>query len=736
MRELIFVFFFSVGGTAFANETDFKMDSIQQLTENLKKARENEDLERQIELTYALFVLSSNSIFHNQTYVYSLELESLMDGQDSHPIFQKIKYPFFSKMGRLLNVLGEYENSLIYYQKAIEIADKNGLVEASSRDRGAVAFNLYLLGKKKEAKISLDHYLEEAMKLDNNELISDAHFRFYTIYIDTLPELALFHSRQSLNTSNLREFSHRNINMGTCFINLKQPDSALYYTEKGLHLAKENGFQIQESNALILLRNIYSEMGDYQKALESFEKYFAIQNISRSFGSGMKLMALDLDILEEKLALQESLTEEKLTNQRLLLWIFVIFTMTLGIILMLLYKKIILINQQKKRIEDEKIRAEQSEKYVEQFLINLSHEIRTPMHAISGMINALLRNPESNFKGEYMKAMRISSDNLLTLINDILDLAKIESGKMELNLEEFKPALVALGAVHSLKFKASEKGLELTTEIAEDFPENIIADPSRLSQILINLLGNAIKFTEHGKIRLILSKVDEYARFEVQDTGIGIPEDKQQLIFKSFEQLGKEPAIKYEGTGLGLSISKKLIELQEGKIRVESEQGKGSRFIFELPIHNGQVNLSGSKIKPKLDLENLGQKLQGIRILLVDDDEFNMMVVQDDLTFFIPDVSIQAAKSGEEALQFFQKNDFDLVLMDIHMPGIGGIGAAKKIRDLENLDKTRERTPIIALTANIVKSEILKFLDSGMDDYIPKPYKVEEILRVICQYFK
>lgn len=732
----IFVFLIWISGSVCAQQSASIADSLERLTVELEGARIQKDLEKEIELAYALFDLSSTTTYHNQTFVYSVELESLMSGHEDLPIVQKIQYPFLSKMGRLLNVLGEYESSIEYYQKAVKLAESMGLIEARYRDMGAIAFNKFLLGEKKEAKTILDQYLVKSVELGDTDLIADAHFRFYTIYIDSLPELALFHSRQSLKTSDLREFSHRNINMGTCFIRMEQVDSALHYTKIGYDLARENGFQTQESNALILLRTVYSQMGNYQKALESFEEYFKIQNRSRSFGSGLKMMAFNRDILEEKLALQESLAEEKLTNQRKLIWTFVIATLILGFILFILYNRIQLVNLQKKRIESEKNRAEQSERYVEQFLTNLSHEIRTPMHAISGMVNALLRNPESEFRQEYLEAIRISSDNLLILLNDILDLAKIESGKFQISQEEFKPAQVAKGVVDLLKFKASEKGLELGIDIAADFPPRMVSDSARFSQILINLIGNAIKFTESGSIKLKMSRVGENARFEIQDTGIGIPEEKLELIFNSFEQGDQEFSKKYGGTGLGLSISKKLIELQEGRIWAESEIGKGSSFIFELPIQGDLLSQADEQINPQLDLKKIGSELRGIRILLVDDDEFNMMVVQDDLTYFIPEVFISPARSGEEALVQFEKGKFDLVLMDIHMPGMGGAEATQRIRTLESQRVSGKKIPIVALTANIVKSEIDKFMASGMDDYISKPYRVEEILKVLIRYFK
>ncbi|TDQ15062.1 signal transduction histidine kinase [Algoriphagus boseongensis] len=737
MRKwIVFGIIFLWSPWVWAQQSGIPFDEYESLTSQLNKAKIQNDVPQEIQVLWELIQLSSETINYNQTYAYCVELESLIIDHINLPVVKKIIHPFYSEMGRLLIALSEYESSMEYYKKAMFWAEQLGLQDEKYHDLGAFAFNKFLVGKRQEADSILRIYLKDAENLKKPELIADAHFRFYNIYIDTLPQLAIYHSRKSLETKDLKDFAHRTINLGTCFFRLGESDSALYYTEKGLTLAKTNGFKTQESNAIIQMREIYLMLGDYKKSLEYFEAFYWLQYEANTFQNGMKLMVVNQEILKEKLQLQESLAEVKISNQRTLIWIFGISVLVLGIVLFLLNNRIRLINHQKKRIEEEKNRAEESERYVEQFLTNLSHEIRTPMHAISGMINALLRNPDSEFKGEYLEAMRISSDNLLVLLNDILDLAKIESGKMEISPEQMKPMQVASGVVHLFKFKASEKGLDLGIEVSENFPETMLSDPSRLTQVLINLIGNAIKFTDSGYIRLKLSRVGDKARFEVIDTGMGIPQEKLKVIFDSFEQVDQLQSRKQVGTGLGLSISKKLIELQGGEIWVESELGKGSSFIFELPIiaeKNSAIDVSS---KDDVDSTSLGKKLKGIRILLVDDDEFNMMVVQDDLSYFIPEVELTIGKSGEEAIELFKTRPFDLILMDIHMPGMGGIEAAKRIRELESSQGIERKIPIIALTANIVQSEIDKFLASGMEEYIPKPYKIEEILVKLSRFYK
>lgn len=735
MKWFLVLPFFFLCISAFA-QNELTSDQMDSLSERINEAKTSGDLSKEIELQYERFNLNSLTLNHNQSYVWGMELESLMDENQSLEIVQRIRQPFYSKMGRIFSAFGEYRSSLDYYQKSIALAEESGNIQEKYKNLGPVAFTEYLLGNQEKAERLLDELMENVKEFGNEDLIADVNFFYYTIWIDRDPAKALPYSRASLLTKNLRDYSHRMINLGTAYNRLGKYDSALINAKKGLEIAETNGFSTQKSNAHLLLKNIYLGMGDYQKALENFEIYHTLQIRNKSFRSGMKLMASNQEILEEKLALQNSLAQEKLSNQQKLIWIFGISALVLGVVLFLLYNRIRLINHQKKRIEQEKNRAEESERYVEQFLTNLSHEIRTPMHAISGMINALLRNPDSEFKGEYMEAMRISSDNLLVLLNDILDLAKIESGKMEISPEQMKPMQVASGVVHLFKFKASEKGLDLGIEVSEDFPETMQSDPSRLTQVLINLIGNAIKFTDSGFIRLKLSRVGDKARFEVMDTGMGIPQEKLKVIFDSFEQVDQLQSRKQVGTGLGLSISKRLIELQGGEIWVESELGKGSSFIFELPIISERDSLMEVSSEDLVDLNSLGKKLNGIRILLVDDDEFNMMVVQDDLSYFIPEVELTIGKSGEEAIELFKTGQFDLILMDIHMPGMGGIEAAKKIRELESTLGIERKIPIIALTANIVQSEIDKFLASGMEEYIPKPYKIEEILLKLTRFYK
>lgn len=384
-------------------------------------------------------------------------------------------------------------------------------------------------------------------------------------------------------------------------------------------------------------------------------------------------------------------------------------------------------------LEAQKERAERSEQFKERFLANMSHEIRTPMHAISGMTNILARNKHFSHQKKFLKAIQQSAGNLLVILNDILDLSKIEAGKIEIESIPINPAIVINNVVEIMKIKAEEKGLILHTSIDESIPKYINGDATRLSQILLNLLGNAIKFTEKGMVKVHLGFIEDKLRFAIQDTGIGIPKDKLESVFGTFEQVNATITKKYGGTGLGLSITKQLVELQHGKIWVESQENIGSTFFFDLPYSPVETNKILEKQITEEQVKEMAATLTGLKILLVEDNEFNVMIASDDLSYYIKDVKIGLAENGNRAIQEFESGDFDLILMDIQMPELSGYDATKAIRKLET---GGAHIPIIAMTASLLKSEIVLCYEAGMDNYIPKPYKIEELIGTIYEVFK
>jgi signal transduction histidine kinase/ActR/RegA family two-component response regulator len=382
-------------------------------------------------------------------------------------------------------------------------------------------------------------------------------------------------------------------------------------------------------------------------------------------------------------------------------------------------------------LEQEMERAENSERAKEQFLANMSHEIRTPLNAILGMTRLLLDKEPRSDQMRYLNAIRESSDNLLVIINDILDLSKIEAGKVRFEEISFRLQDRIDTVLNTMQFTADEKRLDLKADMADRLPSVLNGDPYRLNQVLINLVGNALKFTEKGSVRISVRELNRQddkvdIQFEVTDSGIGIGKDKLQHIFDMFTQESSSTTRKFGGTGLGLAICKRLVELQGGDIEVESEPGKGSTFRFHVPYTISDD--TGSALNRSNTIE-ADKDLSGLRILLAEDNEFNKMVAVDTLEELIPGVQVDIATTGKEAVELALKNNYHVILMDIQMPEMDGYEATRLIRSYNN--ERINSVPIIAMTASVIKSEVDNCFESGMNDFVGKPFNPEELLNTI-----
>jgi CheY-like chemotaxis protein len=348
------------------------------------------------------------------------------------------------------------------------------------------------------------------------------------------------------------------------------------------------------------------------------------------------------------------------------------------------------------------------------------------------MTDILLRRDPNQAQLDYLNGIKQSSDSLLVIINDILDLSKIEAGKIELEQTSFSISEAVRQVYTIMQFKAEEKGLELKTSVPKHLPP-VEGDSTRLQQILVNLVGNAIKFTEKGLVTISVeeeqkSKEQIQLAFTISDTGIGIDQDRLEKIFETFEQAYSDTTRKFGGTGLGLSISKKLIELQGGKIWVESEKGKGSRFKFSIAYPRHIAEADTPIVEVKAGAENMVLNLKGIRILLVEDNAFNVLVAREELEDSIPEVQVEVAENGAIAVEKLKTGDYDILLMDIQMPVMNGYEVTQKIRQLNN---GKAHIPIIAMTANVMKDEVERCYQAGMNDFVGKPFDTEDLLRKI-----
>ncbi len=394
------------------------------------------------------------------------------------------------------------------------------------------------------------------------------------------------------------------------------------------------------------------------------------------------------------------------------------------------------------RLQDEKEAAKEESKAKSVFLASMSHEIRTPLNAIVGMTDLLNETDLDESQSRYVSILDSASEALLALINDILDLSKIEAGRLELENFQFNLIDMLEKVIDMMSIRCSEKGLVLTLAVDSAVPRIVIGDPTRIRQVLINLVGNAVKFTDAGEIRLEVAPITREAdaillHFAVVDTGIGIPEDRCKHIFESFSQVDSSVSRKYGGTGLGLSICERLIFMMAGRIWVDSTIGAGSSFQFEISLEIPETPDPELLVPTTRDpdaarlLDSRVTCIPRLRILLVDDSEHNRIVIQHYLK--TSKHEIVPVENGELALTAIKESTFDLVFMDMQMPVMDGYTATAEIRKWE-IENGLAPKPIIGLTAVALRDEVRATLDAGCTETLTKPVRKAQIVDIISKY--
>ena len=391
-----------------------------------------------------------------------------------------------------------------------------------------------------------------------------------------------------------------------------------------------------------------------------------------------------------------------------------------------------IVDERTRELRIAKEQAEKSMKAKETFLSTMSHEIRTPMNAVIAMTHFLLdEDPRPNQK-ENLNTLKFSAENLLVLINDILDFSKIDAGKVEFEEVPFNLKLLSHDLLHAFQSTAQEKKLELKSHYDKNLPSHVVGDPVRLNQILTNLISNGIKFTKKGFIDLSIQKISEseshlVIEFSVTDSGIGIPQDKFDLIFESFEQASKDTTRKFGGTGLGLTITKRLLELQGSYIQLESTLGEGSKFFFQLSFKKDTSNPGKLTDTIEKTKEN---SLKGIKVLIVEDNNVNQLIASKFLEKW--GAVVRIAENGIEGVEMVNNNHYDIVLMDLQMPEMDGFEATRNIRNTKG--SYYRDLPILALTAAAMVEVREQVMEAGMNDYISKPFNPNELFSKINRH--
>lgn len=514
---------------------------------------------------------------------------------------------------------------------------------------------------------------------------------------------------------------------------------AVNYLTRALILSAKDKNLDQKAKILLDLSIVHEKLLDLKKSHNYLKAHLALKD-SILHLNNIKLDVNDYVDFKESERLKEiaQMAKENDAQQKTnkfakLISILAIALITiLSLLSLSLYKNNIIRTQSNNTLKEKnfelqiaKDNAEKASKARAEFLSTVSHELRTPLNAINGITHLLIEdNPKEN-QLHYLNSLKFSGNYLLTFINEILEINRIESNNIEIEYINFNIKQLLLDIQNSMTEIASNNHNKFVLEIDENVPEMLLGDPTKLSQIFINLINNALKFTKNGEVKVtarLVESGEDYSRinFAISDTGIGIPEDKQETIFESFSQGSIEINRKYGGTGLGLTIVKKIVDLLGGEINLKSEVGVGTTFAFELNLFNGTKEIVIEKDKLYSD-----DALIGKSILVVEDNKINQMITKKMLEK--KDIKCFIIDNGEEAVEILSKeNHFDLVLMDVHLPGINGTIATQKIREFDT------KKPIIALTAISLNENREMLLSFGMTDVITKPFEPENFYRVIA----
>lgn len=687
-------------------------------------------------ITQALSALENYNYYEAQNNLdEALELAEKLDNKKSSGLIHTIK-------GRLQFINDEEDNAIKSLNKAIEI-------QRITKDDANLADSYKTLGevfvKKKDFSQASD-YFKSAKNLFQQEgldaglaetllaegkafMLNQRYSRARSVIEQSLA--------QAKKINALKTQSDALINHGVIYSKLGDHEKALTYANEGLQIAKENKYTNILNEGYLVASDINQNIGNYKLSTEYLKLHIklsdSLRNIKSTFSSKDREIQnkLNDEIEKNKEVVEKLETFEDDKNLNTLTSILSVALITiLSLLTLSLYKNNNIrlktnnmLHKKNGELIIAKEKAELASKTKANFLSTVTHELRTPLYAVTGLSNMLLDENPKPEQVQHLKSLKFSGDYLLTFINDILQINKIEANKVEVEPESFNLKKKINNIVLALNNSAQDNNVKIHFEYDKDLPENFIADQLKISQILINLVGNSIKFTKDGDIWIRVYKIEQKdstytLRFEVEDNGIGISQEKQDNMFESFSQGSIQINRKYGGTGLGLSIVKGLIDILKGKIYVKSELEKGTTFYFEIPLEYTSVEEAKEKKVTYFSGNVEDLDLTKVKILVVEDNKINQMITKKILTKM--NLKCDIIDNGEDAVDMIKANNYDIILMDIHMPGISGMEATKRVRAFD-----KELT-IFALTAVTIEDKMHEFEEAGFTDIIPKPFKQEE----------
>ncbi len=647
-----------------------------------------------------------------------------------------------TKIAKVRYLVGETDKANIALGKAIEIQRQNddyGNLAVSYNIQGVVystnekyqlALDYYKSAKNLFEQEDLEEYISEVVLNEAKALIALQRYEEAKTQLEKAIIIAKKYEQRRVLSSAL-------IQSGKVSSTLDNTDLALSQVEEGLAIAKSYDIVENINEAYFTLSDIHKKRGEYKRSLENITKHIRLsdsilnvkrENLAPGISSQFINKYKDDQNAQLKAQIDEVSAESNFTRITTILSIALITILSL--LTLSLYKNNnirLKTNNMLHKKNDELIvakeKAELASKTKANFLSTVTHELRTPLYAVTGLTNMLLDESPKEHQVPHLKSLKFSGDYLLTFINDILQINKIEANKVELDPEVFNLKNKIENVMSALGNSAKDNGTKLHFDYEDGLPEAYNGDQLKISQILINLLGNAIKFTKDGDIWVRAYKIDQKdnlytLRFEIEDNGIGITKEKQDQMFESFSQGSVQINRKYGGTGLGLSIVKGLIKILSGKIYLKSELGKGTTFFFEIPLEKAEKVEKPvvEETKQSNKMEDLD--LSNVKILIVEDNKINQMITKKILNKM--GLYCDVVDNGEAAVEQVRSTDYNVVLMDIHMPGISGLEATKIIRTF-NKDLV-----IFALTAVTLEDKMHEFGEAGFNDIISKPFKQED----------